>query len=63
MGEVLAAHLALAPGGAEKAHRLRVYAEAGAEALTVVMRQELRPVRPPGGLPALIRKPYAAGWP
>jgi hypothetical protein len=45
LGELLAAHLALAPGGALKAHALREYADAGAEALTVVMRQELRPVR------------------
>jgi hypothetical protein len=45
LGELLAAHLALAPGGALKAHALREYADAGAEALTIVMRQELRPVR------------------
>lgn len=44
LGELLAAHLALRPGGAEKAHRLREYADAGANALTIVMRQELRPV-------------------
>ena len=44
LGELLAAHLALRPGGAEKAHRLREYADAGADALTIIMRQELRPV-------------------
>ena len=49
LGELLAAHLALRPGGAEKAHHLREYADAGADALTIVMRQELRPV----GLTAL----------
>ena len=51
LGELLAAHLALRPGGAEKAHRLREYVDAGADALTIVMRQELRPVgHPPGSV-------------
>ncbi|KAK9834870.1 hypothetical protein WJX81_005212 [Elliptochloris bilobata] len=47
LGELLSKHLALTPGGAEKAHRLREYADAGANTLTIVMRQELRPANDP----------------
>lgn len=46
LGEVLAEHFAFKAGQAVKHHRLRAYAEAGIETLTVLQLREGAPVRP-----------------
>lgn len=45
IAELLGRHLALEPGAAAKHHALREHREAGAAALTVLLRKERTPVR------------------